>query len=92
MNRIAIMLNAHGEFDGVFSDEPIAVFIIDPNSKDDRVYAYGAAVIGFEGVDDQVRGFVPDPHHAHGHAGVALRKAPKPKPALRIVDKGDDDA
>lgn len=91
MNRLAILLDQSGEFAGVFSDEPIAVFIVDPNAPNDRVYAYGSTVIGADKVDEQVRGFVPDPQgNSFGHAGVdAVRLPELPRPALRIVQPED---
>jgi hypothetical protein len=91
MNRIAILLDKNGEFAGVFSDEPVAVFIVDPNAPHDRVYAYGSTVIGADKVDDQVRGFVPDPQgYSFGHVGVDTpRPVERPRPALRIVEPED---
>jgi hypothetical protein len=91
MNRIAILLDKNGEFAGIFSDEPIAVFIVDPNAPHDRVYAYGSTIIGADKVDEQVRGFLPDPQgYGFGHMGVdAPRPAEKPKPTLRIVHPED---
>ncbi len=92
MNRIAILLDKNGEFAGVFSDEPIAVFIVDPNAPHDRVYAYGSTVVGADKVDDQVRGFVPDRQgYSFGHSGVyAVGPVEKPKPSLRIVKPEDE--
>lgn len=87
MNRIAILLDKNGEFAGVFSDEPIAVFIVDANAPHDRVYAYGSTVVGAEKVDDQVRGFVPDPQgYSFGHVGVGAPKpAERTRPVLSVV-------
>lgn len=97
MNRIAILLNGAGEFAGVCSDEPVAVFIIDPNAKSDRVYHYGSTQVGPGFVDQATAGFIGDlSGHSLGHAGSAMLARPQkpapPKPSLRIVTPDFDGA
>jgi hypothetical protein len=58
----------------------------------ESVYAYGSTVVGADKVDDQVRGFVPDPQgYSLGHAGVdAPKPAERPRPVLRVVQPEDE--
>jgi hypothetical protein len=95
MNRIAIMLNAAGEFSGVCSDEPVAVFIVDPNAKREPVYHFGSTQVGHEHVDRATAGFVGHPAgHSFGIAGGSAPppKPEKPKPGLRVVTPDFDGA
>jgi hypothetical protein len=86
MNRIAISLNAHGEFSGIASDGPVEVFIVDPNCPSDRVYQYESVEVGVQHVQALIVGYAV----GHAHDGRLLEgdgtgRRPPSKPILKAV-------
>lgn len=85
LNRVAIILNEHGEFDGVVADSEIEFFVVQPSCQRDRVYKYGAGQWGPHFVQEAFNG------NPVGHAGDGMldgdgvgKLAPS-RPRLRLV-------
>jgi hypothetical protein len=90
MNRIAIILNENGEFDGVVADTEVEVFVVQPSCERDRVYLYGSAQFGPQYVHAAFAG------HSVGHAGDDMLaggtnygKLPPSRPKLSLVEPDD---
>jgi hypothetical protein len=90
LNRVAIILNEHGEFDGVVADSPIEFFVVQPSCKHDRVYHYDSGDYGPQHVQAAFSG------NPVGHAGdgtfdnglnptISGKLAPS-KPHIKLVD------
>ena len=85
MNRVVIKLTKNGEFDGVCSDEPVEVFVVDPNCGADRVYLYGAAEIGPQHVRREIGGYAVG-HAEDGTLGdFTAPKLPPSERKLRLI-------
>lgn len=86
LNRVAIILNEHGEFDGVVADSEIEFYTVQPSSKHDRVYRYGSGQFGPQYVQMAFNGN-PVGHRGDGtldpEGGVG-KYAPS-RPALAVV-------
>lgn len=86
MNRVAIILDANGEFSGVVADQEVEVFIVQPSCERDRVYRYNSAQFGPQYVHQAFA------DHAVGHmgddmlvGGTAYGKEPPSRPKLSVV-------
>lgn len=66
LNRVAIILNERGEFDGVVADSEIEFYVVQPSCKRDRVYLYGSGEFGPQHVQAAFDG-----NHV-GHSGDGL--------------------
>lgn len=90
MNRVAIILDANGDFDGVVADEEIEFYVVQPSCARDRVYKYDAVDYGPQHVqkafDGQPVGHLNDGMmHGDGNYG---KLAPS-RPALSLVSPED---
>ena len=73
MNRVAIILNEHGELQSVASDRQVQCFIVCPHCPRDRVYEYRVDV-GVQHVQAAIGGYPIG--HAHDGMETALEYAP----------------
>ena len=87
MNRVAIILDANGEFSGVVADSEIEFFVVQPSCERDRVYRYSSGQFGPQYVREAFAG------NPVGHAGddmlgggTGYGKEPPSKPKLTLVD------
>lgn len=76
VNRVCVLLDANGDFAGVASDSPIAVFVVDEAAPSDRVYAYASTVVGRD--DSALLG--------------APSARPPARPTLRLIVNDDFDS
>lgn len=87
LNRVAIILNANGEFDGVVADSAIEFFVVQPSCKRDRVYQYGSGQYGPQYVQ---QAFAGNPV-GHGGDGTldpdgGVGKFAPSRPTLKLVE------
>ena len=86
MNRVAIILNEHGEFDGVVADSEIEFFVVQPSCDRDRVYQYSNGKFGpqfvKEAFDGRPVGHIGDDML---EGGTDYGKHKPSRPALTIV-------
>ena len=91
MNRVAIILNEHGEFDGVVADSEIEFFVVQPSCERDRVYRYSSGQYGPQYVqaafDMQPVGHMGDDMLG---GGTAYGKEPPSRPRLTVVPPEED--
>lgn len=90
LNRVAIILNEHGEFDGVVADSEIEFYVVQPSCKPDRVYRYSSGNFGPQFVQGAFNG------NPIGHAGDGtldskggVGKMAPSRPGLRVVTDGE---
>lgn len=86
MNRVAIILDADGCFDGVVADEEIEFFVVQPSCERDRVYKFSSGQFG----PQYVR--MAFDNHPVGHegddmlgGGTNYGKKPPSRPSLSLV-------
>lgn len=87
LNRVAIILNEHGFFDGVVADSEIEFYVVQPSCKPDRVYRYGSGQFGPQYVQEAFAG------NPVGHAGDGtldkeggVGKFAPSRPTLKLVE------
>lgn len=85
MNRVAVVLNSHGEIARIVADAPVEVLIVDPNAPADRVYSYQVGT-GPHLVRQEVGGFAVG-HAADGRLGEGdgTGRRPPSRPSLTLV-------
>lgn len=86
MNRVAIILDKNGHFDGVVGDSEVEFFVIDQHTPSDRVYKYSSGLWGPQHVREAFDGN-PVGHRYDGTLGDGdgTGKLPPSKPSLTVV-------
>lgn len=87
LNRVAIILDANGEFDGVVADAAIEFFVVQPSCKRDRVYKYESGSYGPQFVRAAFDGN-PVGHAGDGTLDIGVEptgKLPPSKSILKLV-------
>lgn len=86
MNRVAIILDEHGQFSGVVADSEIEFFVVQPSCERDRVYRYSSGQFGPQHVqaafDGRPVGHIDDDTLS---GGTGYGKEPPSRPELKIV-------
>ena len=85
LNRVAILLDENGDFDGVVADSEIEFYVVQPSCKRDRVYLYGSGLYGPQFVQEAFAG------NPVGYAGddtldsTGTAKLSPSRPKLKLV-------
>jgi hypothetical protein len=80
LNRVAIILDEHGEFSGMVADSPIEFFVVQPSCRRDRVYKYESGEIGPQHVQAAFAGN-PVGHLGDGMLDVGIEPTLKLRPS-----------
>lgn len=92
INRVAIVLDENGLFEGVVADSEVAFFVVQPSCPRDRVYQFSSGQWGPQYVQQAFNG------NPVGHAddgtldGNGSGKFAPSRPALRLVPQDGDNA